>query len=565
MVMVLLGCAIVLWPFAERGGTPPWLPVFLTGDDWMYFFWVSDYPALEFHVEHPVITDGSSIHGAEVTSLPFQVLAWLFGIPREGFPNAVRITCVLLTGCLVLALARQWMSRGFAILAAVVLVADPYHYWGKPFYALTEFITHKEQPGHFVVRFLSCVNHVAFLGALMAVGWLYLRGGTSSRRSVAIMECVGGALCAMLASSTPFCFAVVGGHVGILVLFTLRRRRWQALLPLGPLLMSVPVLLYRMAMTAPLQALPYYRDWVELSGWGFFTHAPDYLFAPQVLGLALLSAALWWRTRSERLLPLLAVSLSTYALLNQNLVTGLNIQNDHFFHGAGVTLSLCWLGLMEAGFGWGQRRWPTWVTPVRCGALLVLLTAVSLNSGMGTSRIVHRQIQQGDATLTASALFPNTDSLVALRTVVKKGSNICGDYTGQYVATLTHSQLVHYQWLQFFSPLDPREVAERRVTCLRLAGWSRDDLEEAFTKEQPYYLQRERAQSWLTYFQTLTRETWDRMGADDVRAHAQRWRVDVVPVEALRTQKATEALTELNLPFTAHAVGGLTLFRLGPR
>jgi len=346
------------------------------------------------------------------------------------------------------------------------------------------------------------------------------------------------------------------------VAFTfLRQRTWGV----WPAVMMAPagvVLAMKSLAGRELSAQPYFHDWAQ-HAWAVFSRHMEYPAPWQVVVLVVVSVAVLWGKRSSAWLFVLAGALATWVSLNQNVVSGVSIENDHFYQAAGPVLTLGWLVAATRARIQGRfplRRLTTW-----SAAPLAVLVLLDVGVGARVANLWLRTLPNKDGTdMDVLRRIPSRAAKAALAGALPRGTAVCGAGAVGLMAPLFGWTLVHFQRLPFWSPMPTQEVALRRALCFALGGGSAAALEQAMAQDVAAYQHGAAGPALLRAYQDETRQAYQDLAQEGVALETRRLGVQAVLVDVVDADNAARALQDALIPFERRDTPALVVFKLGP-
>lgn len=315
---------------------------------------------------------------ASPSVLPNHVELVLGGIGRAGGLTAeTTLIAVRLIAPACLALAVIWLaflltqSAGWAAAAAALVLLEPGTYYYKPFQYLTSLAFGAPEPGQLELLYTRFHNPLVLaIPFVLAAGAVYRALVTKTRRDI----CVAGLLVGLNFYTQVFYWSYLYAGMFLLALSDHRdgeRLRILAGVGLLGLICGGYALVEQTLRVQAMQGQDLLtRGWLLVR-----THDPIYLL-PKALLLGGLAFAFTGRPRDLAYRYLLSFLVGGYLLLNQNVITGREIQNYHFnyanaiaFAVAMVLLAQRWWSAVAPRF---QARWS------RAGGFALALLAIWL-------------------------------------------------------------------------------------------------------------------------------------------------------------------------------------------
>lgn len=268
-------------------------------------------------------------------------------------------------------------SAGWAIAGTALILLEPGSYFVKPFAYATRLLLERPGPDEMALFYTRFHNPlVLIIPFLVAVVAVYRVAVEPTRGRVA----AAGVALGLNVYSQVFYWAYLYGGLSFLTLAHARdARRRNAMIAMG--VIGLVVGGFAIAEQLIASATTPRGDLLPRIGVMLRTHEPLYLLPKAFLAVALLFATLFPR-RDPRYVFLLSFMAAGYVLLNQNVVTGREIQNYHFNYANAVIAMSALVVLVQAGVAALARRVPAAPWPriglVALAVLLVWLTANAL-------------------------------------------------------------------------------------------------------------------------------------------------------------------------------------------
>ncbi len=242
-----------------------------------------------------------------------------------------------------------------------------------------------------------------------------------------------------------------------LLLLALDRGRWRAYLRVAGIgvLVALPAVAAQLSMAATTSS-----DWMSRSDKFVAISHFEELIVPRVALFLAGGSFLWlWRTRRD-LLPLWCHAAAGLALLNHQLVTGLQVENFHWGYVYGPCLSVVTALLAADGLTALARR-PRRVAPRVASALLIALSVVHLGSAFWLRAVEASRTAQSVAILEQFTRYRRQRALRATPPAERGG--VAGDRWFVDLAAVLDDQqpLAHYS--AKLSPSVDDAALDRRV------------------------------------------------------------------------------------------------------
>jgi hypothetical protein len=461
------------------------LPYWWTGNS----RWVADYDELAFYLplgaiscrDHPWrLTDpvtGGPTYYQPLPTLPGVLIARLFGLDVWHLGLCWRVLGGLLVGGTWYLLLRTAFQPVAALAAACILLADPGVLHGQLGYGLAKACARP------VVLQDSTATPTAaslpqwrILNPVLSWPWwlafLALTARAVQRPNWGRIAAAGIA-CGLLFHI--YFYLWTAAIAGLVLALAVDRARWKAYCGIGAiaLLIGLPALFTSIQFRAE-----HGSDWLVRTDKFIPVGRFEEILIPRITVVFLVAAWVWVWRRGWQWVWLAAIATASLLLLNQTIVTGLQIENFHWLFALGPALSLLIVVLVADLFGQlpsGLARRATIV------AAALAVAAVAAGGWLYARAAAGLPENQRIREATADFLSRYAGMSVPVGVVA-------GDPDFQYLAAVQYDLRPLAGYSAVLSPITDAELDERIALNAHLLGWTRD----RFATEQEQELKRAR-------------------------------------------------------------------------